>query len=337
MADISKIQVPGSATQYNIKDAQARRDIEDVKADLGTLTDLDTDNKTSIVAAINELASGGSGLTDEAKAALLACFESVVWKDGSDNGHYAALESALYPDQYPKITAVFDSGSTVIYTDDTLDSLKQYLTVKYYETSESSGTTIADADYTLSGSLVAGTNNVTVTYNDNVTLFTVSGVVDFYNTYEWSLSNGNMQKIEASCDQNTNALTGLYISYASTRPTVANRRTIVTSKGVRPYTDYIAGELATDYPIPIPKDANQIKVSITPNTQYSYINIEKYDEGTGKYTNYDSSVKGWTQGENTKTFTASEDLFATINFKYDSSGSSYPVEPTEITIEFSEV
>lgn len=37
MADISKIQVPGSATQYNIKDAQARRDIEDVKADLDTL------------------------------------------------------------------------------------------------------------------------------------------------------------------------------------------------------------------------------------------------------------------------------------------------------------
>ena len=37
MADISKIQVPGSATQYNIKDAQARRDIEDVKADLGAL------------------------------------------------------------------------------------------------------------------------------------------------------------------------------------------------------------------------------------------------------------------------------------------------------------
>ena len=38
MADISKIQVPGSATQYNIKDAQARRDIEDVKADLGAFT-----------------------------------------------------------------------------------------------------------------------------------------------------------------------------------------------------------------------------------------------------------------------------------------------------------
>lgn len=38
MADISKIQVPGSATQYNIKDAQARRDIEDVKADLDAQT-----------------------------------------------------------------------------------------------------------------------------------------------------------------------------------------------------------------------------------------------------------------------------------------------------------
>jgi len=41
MADISKIQVPGSATQYNIKDAQARRDIEDVKADLGALVPTD--------------------------------------------------------------------------------------------------------------------------------------------------------------------------------------------------------------------------------------------------------------------------------------------------------
>ena len=37
MADISKIQVPGSTTQYNIKDAQARRDIEDVKADLNNM------------------------------------------------------------------------------------------------------------------------------------------------------------------------------------------------------------------------------------------------------------------------------------------------------------
>lgn len=66
MADISKIQVPGSATQYNIKDAQARRDIEDVKADLdqhgtsiGDLSQLNTKEKSNLVAAINEAAQTG--------------------------------------------------------------------------------------------------------------------------------------------------------------------------------------------------------------------------------------------------------------------------------------
>lgn len=49
MADISKIQVPGSATQYNIKDAQARRDIEDVKADLDVVQDDLTIVKQSVV------------------------------------------------------------------------------------------------------------------------------------------------------------------------------------------------------------------------------------------------------------------------------------------------
>lgn len=78
MADISKIQVPGNATQYNIKDAQARRDIEDVKADLdnidSSLSDtaiqlLETilnaavytsDQSANIDALITELSSGSN-------------------------------------------------------------------------------------------------------------------------------------------------------------------------------------------------------------------------------------------------------------------------------------
>ena len=73
MADISKIQVPGSATQYNIKDAQARRDIEDVKADLDAIV---------------------PGLSDDAKAALMACFAHVTW-DGDSSSYMDDLRTAL--------------------------------------------------------------------------------------------------------------------------------------------------------------------------------------------------------------------------------------------------
>ena len=54
MADISKIQVPGSATQYNIKDAQARRDIEGVKADLGDCALISTGNLIANVVLTND-------------------------------------------------------------------------------------------------------------------------------------------------------------------------------------------------------------------------------------------------------------------------------------------
>ena len=196
MADISKIQVPGSATQYNIKDAQARRDIEDVKADLGAQTGVislikdyyiktsDTpidltpmsssvgrmcavvdctagdkfvinaysdsaqartwcfidsaNNAISMAEAqadvtdleltapnnaakliINDISGGmsykvgnnlanriaaiekgGSGLSQDARAALLTCLEHVAWIDEHGQTYYNALEDALYPNRY---------------------------------------------------------------------------------------------------------------------------------------------------------------------------------------------------------------------------------------------
>lgn len=38
-----------------------------------------------------------SGLTDEIKDALLACFDNVAWKGGDGDDYYDALEAALYP------------------------------------------------------------------------------------------------------------------------------------------------------------------------------------------------------------------------------------------------
>lgn len=67
--------------------------INGLKADLGDLTALETEDKTDLVSAINEAAE--SGLSDEAKAALLACFEQAAWTDDDGEQYYNALVQAL--------------------------------------------------------------------------------------------------------------------------------------------------------------------------------------------------------------------------------------------------
>lgn len=69
------------------------------------------------------------------------------------------------------ITAVFNQGSTVIYTDNTLNDLKPYLTVtaRY-----SDSTTQTVTGYTLSGTLTAGTSTITASYGGKTTTFNVT-------------------------------------------------------------------------------------------------------------------------------------------------------------------
>lgn len=71
------------------------------------------------------------------------------------------------------ITASFNAGGEAIYEGDDLDSLKQYLVVTYYAAGESTGTVIADNDYSLSGTLTEGTRTIFVSYQGYETSFTV--------------------------------------------------------------------------------------------------------------------------------------------------------------------
>lgn len=70
------------------------------------------------------------------------------------------------------ITATYTQSGTV-YTTDSLDSLKSDLVVKavYTDTTED---TLNDSDYTLSGTLTAGTSTITVTFQTFTTTFTVT-------------------------------------------------------------------------------------------------------------------------------------------------------------------
>jgi len=70
------------------------------------------------------------------------------------------------------ITAVYTQSGTV-YDTDSLDSLKADLVVTAHY-SDSSSSTVAAADYTLSGTLATGTSTITVTYQSKTTTFAVT-------------------------------------------------------------------------------------------------------------------------------------------------------------------
>lgn len=115
--------------------------------------------------------SGGSGLTEGVKTALLACFEKVAWVDENGQDYYDTLYNALYPPQnLASISCVYTQSGTV-YNTDTLDSLKSDLVVTaHYEDSTSATVTT----YTLSGTLDVGTDTITVSYGGKTTTFTVT-------------------------------------------------------------------------------------------------------------------------------------------------------------------
>ena len=153
-------------------DAKATGDeISDLKSDLGDLSELETEDKTSIVNALNEArGSSGSGLTADVKQALLDCFENVAWTTADGQDYYDALEDALYPPaDLVSISAVYTQSGTV-YNTDTLDSLKTDLVVTALHDDSTIETVTT---YTLSGTLAVGTSTITVTYGGKTTTFNV--------------------------------------------------------------------------------------------------------------------------------------------------------------------
>lgn len=158
------------SVQGDISDLQG--DVADVKSDLGDLADLETEDTSSIVNAINEVASGssGSGLTADIKQALLQIAGKVAYIDANGQDYYDDLYDALYSVAVVRIGAVYTQTQVVDPTT-ALDDLKTDLVVTaYYEDSTSTVVT----NYTLSGTLAIGTSTITVTYQEFTTTFNVT-------------------------------------------------------------------------------------------------------------------------------------------------------------------
>jgi len=149
MSDIAKVRVNG--LEYDIKDSGGR-----------ALIDAEAAARAADVADLkDDLENLDPGLSDDAKVALLNCFRHVAWIDEHGQTYYDALEAALYESPYPRITATINQTGYVFDTDN-IDSVKQYLTVKYFETEEDVGTVITN--YTVSGVLTVGTSTVAIRY-----------------------------------------------------------------------------------------------------------------------------------------------------------------------------
>lgn len=134
-------------------------------------TSLSVSGAAADAKATGDAINAKTGLSNEAKQALLACFENVAWINEDGQDYVDALEAALYPPaNLVSISAVYTQSGTV-YDTDTLDSLKADLVVT--ATYDDSTTQTVTA-YTLSGTLTEGTSTITVSYGGKTTTFDVT-------------------------------------------------------------------------------------------------------------------------------------------------------------------
>lgn len=134
-------------------------------------------------------AESGQGLTEEIKTALLTIAQKVAYIDEHGQTYYDALYNALYPPAtLLSISAVFAQGNRTIFSNEPLNSLKQWLTVTaVYD--DGSTEPVADEDYSLSGTLEDGTSAITATYEEKTSVFNVSvtgyDIPEGYTAYDY--------------------------------------------------------------------------------------------------------------------------------------------------------
>lgn len=165
LTEVSDARVSGSTTHNTLK---ARLDAD----------------KSAIETEISQLSADLAPLTS-AKSALLECLKHAKF-DEDGHTYYDALEDALFPSaSLESITAVYNPGQNTIYDITPLSELKRYITVTgNYEGGESKTLTA----YTLSGTLVPGTNTITISAGSVTTTISVTAVR--YWTYTWSYADG---------------------------------------------------------------------------------------------------------------------------------------------------
>lgn len=157
-----------------------------------------------------EYTVGGSqdSIPTEVKRAMDTLFQNMAVKDNAVySDEFATFHAWATAINLLSISAVFNQGTTVIYDTDSLDDLKQYLTVTASYDDESTATITG---YTLSGTLTEGTSTITVAYEGKTATFTVT-VTE--NVPQYPLETGSLQQTTA---RSIAVSDGNHIVYANT-------------------------------------------------------------------------------------------------------------------------
>lgn len=142
------------------------------------------------------------GLSYAAKTALLNLLQHVAYIDDHGREYYEALHDALFPPRdVASISATFNQGSAVIYDNDSLDTLRPYLTVV---ATYDDATTETVTDYTLAGELTTGTSTITVLYGGKSDTFDVTVT---HATLQYTITNNLTQCTNSNAATTINELT----------------------------------------------------------------------------------------------------------------------------------
>ena len=313
--EVLDIRVGADGTTYDSAGNAVRTQVSTLSGEIGNLGNLETTEKSNLVAAINEVkesgGGSGTGLTEGIKAALLQIAEKVAYIDEDGQDYYDALYSALYPPaDLVSISAVYTQSGTV-WTTDTLDSLKSDLVVTGLYDDQS---TQVITTYTLSGTLEAGTSTITVSYGGKTTTFNVTVTAG---TYPMTITATDAGVGFGSADNTKNTTTPPYVANAN-----ANRI-------------HCIGDNALGFPV---DPSKTYKISITSQLGTEYIGVMAFNEtAEGLIENVESvpntnkNDTGWQiigANNNTYTYTPpatinnSPTSLMWINFKKDSGGFS---------------
>lgn len=225
-----------------------------------------------------------------------------------------------------RIDAVYTSSGTV-YVDEGLNSLKDNLVVIYYANQEATGVIIPASDYTLSGTLQAGTSTIMAAYNGNTDTFTVTGVVDYYDIWSWD-TDSNLILYEGGSGNflSDGVNVPAYYTINGTRASAWAERGRSEVKAVPGETSAAQGEEL--YPIPVPDGATTATVVVTPNTCYANIRQWVYANGWAM-----GSQTGWKLGTGTLELAEATGRYLNINVKFNSGGTAGSL-PTNISVTF---
>jgi len=299
--------------------AQGKVDVQQSPSDYGKALIINRDGQVR-----PGVVSGGSGLTDSVKVALLACFRHVHWDDEHSEDYYDALEAALYAAE-SKLTAVIDYGNATVFEDDPLAKVKWLIKV-YYD-----GEEISPRDYTLTGNLIAGQNVLTITYNDESTSIMVEAEEN--SARRLTLQDGDLLKFN-----------GWGMSYGSGGQKTpylvsgATARVYYSAKGHAPYVDENNALMDGIYPIPIPADATHVRVSVAPNNYKIALNCWRYNNSTYNYSYIEGTDTGFSVFHADVDVPQYPDNARALNIiisKPDLSAFDSLSEPTQVVIVFS--